>query len=148
MAASILYQQITGIGSFTALSSASADYLALDPASCTGLGDPALRTTVYDAPGEDGELVYPAKSGQHIITMVGDLIVTSTGYSAETGYFAAVDTLYNSLKTALDVMKAAPGSLVTPGGTINVWKYAPLEEAWLNYWACRVTFGLIADGAG
>lgn len=148
MAASILYQQITGIGGFTALSSASADYLALDPAACTGLGDPSLRTTVYDKPGTDGELVYPPKAGQHIITLVGDLVVTSTGYSADAGYFTAVDALYNSLKTALDAMKTTPGNLVTPGGTISVWKYAPLEESWQNYWVCRVTFGLIADGAG
>ena len=145
MTPSILYQQITGIGSFTALSSSSADYLALDPARCTGLGDAALRTTVYDAAGQDGELIFAPKDGQHVITLVGDLIVTSTGLSADAGYFTAVDTLYNSLKTALDAMKSAAGNLVTPGGTLKVWKFGPLEEEWQNYWACSVTFSLIVD---
>lgn len=149
MAASILYQQISGIGGFTALSNAAADYLALDPSACTGLGDSALRTTTYDAPGEDGELIFPPKDGQHIITLVGDLTVTSVtaGVAGATmaDYFTAVDTLYGSLKAALDAMKTAPGNLVTPGGTLKVWKYAPLDESWTNYWVCRVTFGLIVD---
>lgn len=145
MAASILYQSISGIGAFVALDSSHADYLAIDPARSTGLGDAALRTTTYDAPGQDGELIFPPLEGAHIITLVGDLIVTSTGYSAEAGYFTAVDTLYGSLKTALDAMKAAPGNLVTPGGTLKVWKYGPVEDAWQNYWACSVTFSLIVD---
>lgn len=145
MAASIRYQAITGIGAFTALDSSHADYLAIDPNRCSGLGDAPLRTTVYDAPGQDGSLIYAPLDGQKIVTLAGDLIVTSTGYSAETGYFAAVDTLYDSLKTALDALKTAPGNLVTPGGTLKVWKYGPLEETWQNYWACSVTFSLIVD---
>jgi len=145
MAASILYQQISAIGGFTALTDADADYVALDPARSTGLGDAALRTTTYDAPGQDGELIFPPLDGAQIITLVGDLIVTSTGLSAESGYFTAVDTLYKSLKTALDAMKTAPGDLVTPGGTLKVWKYGPAEEEWQNYWVCSVTFSLIVD---
>lgn len=149
MAASILYQQISGIGGFTALTIADADYVALDPARCSGLGDAALRTTTYDAPGQDGELIFPPLDGQHIITLVGDLVVTSVtaGESGATmaDYFTAVDTLYGSLKTAIDAMKVTPGDLVTPGGTLKVWKYGPAEEEWQNYWVCSVTFSLIVD---
>lgn len=145
MAASIRYQAITAIGTFVALDSSHADYLALDPARCSGLGDAPLRTTVYDAPGQDGSLIFPPKDGQKIVTLAGDLIVTSTGFSAEAGYFAAVDTLYDSLKTALDAGKTAAQNLVTPGGTLKFWKYGPLEEEWQNYWACSVTFSLIVD---
>lgn len=142
---SILYQQISGIGAFVALDSSHGDYVAIDPSRCTGLGDAALRTTTYDAPGQDGELIFPPLDGAHIITLVGDLVVTSTGVSAEPGYFAAVDALYGSLKTALDAMKTAPGNLVTPGGTLKVWKYGPVEDEWQNYWLASVTFSLIVD---
>lgn len=145
MSASALYQSISQIGSFTALTSASADYLALDPNRCSGLGDAPLRTTIYDAPGLDGALIFPPKDGQHIITLGGDLIVTSTGLSADSGYFTAVDTLYKSLKTALDSGKTSAQSLVHPGGTLKFWKYGPLEEEWQNYWACAVTFSVIVD---
>lgn len=142
---SILYQSISGIGAFVALDSSHADYMKIDPSRSTGLGDAALRTTTYDAPGQDGELIFPPLDGAHIITLVGDLIVTSVGDSSQPGYFAAVDALYTSLKTALDAMKTTPGDLLNPGGTLKVWKYGPLEESWQNYWACSVTFSLIVD---
>lgn len=145
MTASIRYQAITGIGSFTALSNSSSDYLALDPARCSGLGDAPLRTTVYDAPGQDGALIFPPLDGQKVITLGGDLIVTSTGSTNETGYFAAVDTLYASLKSALDSAKGSVQDLVTPGGTLKFRKHGPLDEEWVNYWACAVTFSLIVD---
>ena len=145
MTASILYQQISQIGAFTALSNADADYLALDPARCTGLGDPALRTTTYDAPGEDGELIFEAFDGAQIITLVGDLVVTSADAGTMADYFAAVDTLYGSLKSALDAMKSTAGDLVTPGGTLKVKKYGPAEDGWQNYWVLSVTFSLIVD---
>jgi len=145
MTASVLYQKITAIGTFTALSNADADYLALDPTACTGLGDPALRTTVYDAPGEDGELIFPAKDGQQVITLVGDLVVTSADSGSLDDYFAAVDTLYASLKTALDALKAAPDDLVTAGGSLKVWKFGPCDDEWQTYWTLRVTFSLIVD---
>lgn len=145
MTASILYQKISAIGGFTALTNADADYLALDPARCTGLGDPALRTTTYDAPGEDGELIFPAKDGQHVITLVGDLVVTSEDAGTMDDYFTAVDTLYALLKTAIDAMKSGTGDLVTPGGTLKVWKFGPVEDEWQNFWVCSVTFSLIVD---
>ena len=145
MSASALYQSISQIGAFTALTSSSADYLALDPNRCSGLGDAPLRTTIYDAPGLDGALIFPPKDGQHVITLSGDLIVTSTGLSADSGYFTAVDTLYDSLKSALDTMKSSAGSLVTPGGTLKVWKFGPLEDEWVNYWALSVTFSVVVD---
>jgi hypothetical protein len=143
MTASVLYQKISAIGGFTALTNASADWLALDPARCSGLGDAPLRTTVYDAPGLDGELIFPPKDGQHIITLAGDLVVTST--EDLDAYFTAVDTLYGSLKTALDAMKTAPGDLVTPGGTLKVWKQSEIDDEWQNYWVLSVTFSLIVD---
>ena len=142
---SILFQQITGIGSFTTLSNADDDYLAIDPNRCSGLGDAPLRTTIYDAPGLDGSLIFPPLDGQHVITLVGDLIVTSTGLSAEAGYFTAVEALYNSLKSALDASKTAAQDLVTTGGTLKFWKNGPLEEEWQNFWVCSVTFSLIVD---
>src|SRR5262245_34780113 len=118
MTASVLYQKITAIGSFTALTNSDADYLALDPTACTGLGDAPLRTTTYDAPGEDGELIFAPMDGAHIITLAGDLIVTSTETGDMDDYFAAVDTLYASLKTAIDALKTAPDDLVTAGGSL------------------------------
>lgn len=144
MSASILYQKITGIGGFSALTSATTDYLALDPSRCSGLGDAGLRTTTYDAPGLDGELIFPPLDGAHIITLVGDLVVTS-GDSSMATYFTAVDTLYASLKSSIDAMKSTPGNLVSPGGTLKVWKYGPVEDEWLNFWVCSVTFSLIVD---
>lgn len=143
MTASIRYHDISGIGSFSALTNASADYLAIDPARCSGLGDASLRTTSYDAPGEDGELIFEAFDGAQIITLAGDLVVTSA--DGGTTYRAAVDTLYDSIKSALDAMKSTTGNLVTSGGTLKVRKYGPLEDEWQNFWVCSVTFSLIVD---
>lgn len=140
------YKSISGIGGFAALTAASADYLAIAPSRCSGGGDAPLRTTVEDAPGADGVLILPPLDGAQIITLAGDLFVTSTGHSAEAGYDAAVQALFTSLKAALDALKTAPGNLVHSGGTLKVWKYGPLDDAWDDSGhMCSVTFSLIVD---
>lgn len=136
------YSTISAIGGFTALSSSSADYLFLDPSSCTGGSDAPLRTTVEPAPGLDGVLVFPPLNDAQVLTLAGVLRITSA--VTESGYISALDTLLASLKTALDALKTAPGNLVHSGGTLKVWKYAPLESAWSQA-QMSVTFGLVVD---
>lgn len=136
------YSTISEIGSFTALSPVSTDYLLIDPARCSGGADAPLRTTVEDAPGADGALIFPPLDGAQIITLAGRLRILSA--SDDAGYFAAIDTLLASLKTALDAMKSAPDDLIHSAGTLSVWKYAPIDTAWEGA-AMLVTFGLVVD---
>jgi len=145
MSAPLLYQSITAIGSFTALTPADEDYLAIDPAKCSGGGGPPPRTTIEAAPGQPGALIFPPLDDAWIITLAGDLFVTSTGHSSEEGYFAAVATLFASLKAALDSLKTAPGSLVHSGGTESVWFNAAIDPTWQDFFMCSVTFGLVVD---
>lgn len=142
----IRYQSITAIGSFTAFSISDADdYLALDPARCSGGADAPLRTTIEPKPDADGVFIEAPFDDAQIITLAGDLVITSNGASSESGYFTALDTLLASLKSALDALKTASGDLTHAGGTIQVWKQAPLETTWQNYYVCSVTFGLVVD---
>lgn len=146
----ILPQSITQIGDFTAFDNAYLDagledYLAIDPSACSGFGDPPARTTIYDAAGTDGGLVYPVKDGAMQMTLVGDIVVTSTGLSSEDGYTAAVSALYQDLKDALDALKAAPDDLVHADGSMKVWKNGPLDPSWTSFWTMRVTFALVQD---
>lgn len=135
------YSTISAIGSFTALSPASSDYLWLDPSRCSGGVDAPLRTTVEPAPGADGVLIEPPLDDAQIITLSGRLIVTS---DAQGVFSSACDTLLASLKTALDALKASPGNLVHAGGTLSVWKYAPLDTTFDGA-AMYVTFALVVD---
>ena len=146
----ILPQSITQIGTFTAfdnafLNAGLEDYLAIDPAQCSGFGDAALRTTVDDAAGEDGELIFPSLDGALIMTLYADLVVTSTGLSNETGYMAALAGLYADLKAALDALKDAPDDLVHSAGSMKVWKNGPADPTFPSYWTMGVTFSLIQD---
>lgn len=136
------YSSISAIGDFTALSPASTDWLRLNPARCSGGDDAPLRITIEQAPGYDGVLIEPPLDDAQILTLAGELIITSDG--SESGYFSALDTLFGSLKSALDAMKAAPDDLVHSGGTLSVWKYAPLDKS-VNGTLMSVTFGLIVD---
>jgi hypothetical protein len=138
----VRYSTISAIGVFTALSSATPDYLHIDPTRCSGGADAPLRTSVEPAPGADGALIFPALDDAQIITLAGDLVITSAG--DESGYFSALDTLIAALKSALDALKAAPDDLVHSGGTLSVWKYAPLETSWGGI-TQSVTFGLVVD---
>ena len=146
----ILPQSISAIGAFTALNNpyldnGLADYLAIDPSACTGLGDAPLRTTAFPAAGEDGVNIFAPKDDALIMSIVGDLIVTSTGPSNEPGYFPAVVALYQELKTAIDALKAAPASLVHSAGSMKVWKQSEIDPTFTSYWTIRVTFSLIQD---
>lgn len=141
----IRVQSITSLGAFAAFDNTHADYIQLDPARCTGGADAPLRTTLEPAPGEDGSLIFEPFDDAQILTLVGDVFITSNGGSSEAGYFAAYDTLIASLIAALDAGKAAPIDLVHAGGTAKVWKYAPVEETWANYWFASVTFGVVVD---
>lgn len=136
------YSSISAIGDFTALTPASIDYLRLDPTRCAGGDDAPLRVTVEPAPGEDGALIFAPLDDAQILTLAGDLVITSSG--TEAGYFAALDTLFGSLKTALDALKTAPDDLVHSGGTLKVWKYAQIDSSWTGI-VKSVTFGLVVD---
>jgi hypothetical protein len=138
----VRYSTISAIGGFSALTSATPDYLALDANRCSGGADAPLRTTIEPAPGADGALIFAPFDDAQIITLAGDLTITSDGSDA--GYFAALDTLLASLKAALDALKAAPDDLVHSGGTLKVWKQAPLETSWAGI-TMSVTFGLVVD---
>lgn len=146
----IMPQSITQIGAFTAidndwLGQGLEDYFAIDPEACSGFGDAPLRTTVYDAAGQHGALVYPPKDGALMMTIAGDFIVTSTGHSAEDGYFAAVTALYLSLKDALNALRDAPDDLVHLDGSMKVWKNGPLDPTWTSFYTLRGTFALVQD---
>jgi len=136
------YSTITQIGTFTAFDPSATDYLYLDPERCTGGADAPLRTIVEDAPGQDAGLIFPPLDGPQVITLVGDLTIQSAG--DDSGYFAALDTLLASLKAAINALKAAPDDLVHSGGTLSVWKNAPVETSWAGN-VMTVTFGLIVD---
>jgi hypothetical protein len=146
----ILPQSISAIGTFTKLDNSYlaaglADYLAIDPGACSGFGDAPLRTTVDDAPGDDGALIEEPKDGGLIVTIAGDLFVTSTGASNEAGYFDAVESLYQELKAALDALKTAPADLVHHAGSMKVRKQSELDPTFTSFWTMRVTFSLIQD---
>ena len=146
----ILPQSITQIGTFTKfdneyLQAGLADYAAIDPGQCSGFGDATLRTTTYDAPGDDGELIFPAKDGALSMTIYADLVITSTGPSNETGYMAALSDLYAELKAALDALKDAPDDLVHSAGSMKVWKNGPADPTFPSYWTMGVTFSLLQD---
>lgn len=140
----IRVSSITAIGTFTALSPATPDWLRLVPGRCTGLADADLRTDVEDAPGQDGALVFAPLDGQQPITLGGDLIITSDG--SDPGYMEAAETLFAVLQTALAALKAAPDDLTWPTGSMSVWKNGKLEPTFdENSKLTAVTFGLIVD---
>lgn len=147
----ILPQSITAIGTFNKfdnafLNAGLTDYLAIDPSQCSGFGDAALRTTTYDAPGEDGELIFPPKDGALILTIYADLVIGSTEGESNVAYLTAATTLYQELKAELDALKAAPADLVHSAGSMKVWKYGPADPSFPNnYWQMAVTFSLIQD---
>jgi len=136
------YSTISQLGTFTAFSPASADYLRLDPSACAGGEDAPVRTNLEQIPGGDGVYVLPPFDDAQIITLVGDLIITSS--STEAGYFSAQDTLLAALKSALNAAKSARVNLVHGGGTLHVWKYAPIESSYQGALK-RVTFGVVVD---
>jgi hypothetical protein len=136
------YGTLSAIGGFTALTEASTDYLRIDAGRCTGGDDAPLRTTVEDAPGDDGALILPAFDGAQIITLGGDLIIKSA--TDLSGYITAEDTLLASLKSALHAMKATPDDLVWSGGSVKVWKYAAIDGSRQGMLK-GVTFSVIVD---
>jgi len=134
----VRWSTISAIGDFTALNGNATDYLSTTPGRCTD--SPSLRTTVEDAPGADGVLVFPPLDGARILTIGGEIIIRSAG--GESGYLAAIDMLYNSLASALASLKTAPDDLVHSGGTLSVWLYSPLVPGWEDLMQ-TVTFGLV-----
>ena len=146
----ILPQSITAIGTFTALDNSYlnaglTDYLAIDPSACTGFGDAPLRTTAYPAAGEDGVNIFPPKDDALIMSLVGDLVIGSAAPGSVSAYLTAQTTLYQSLKSALDALKAAPADLVHSAGSMKVWKQSEIDPTYTSYWTMRVTFSLIQD---
>jgi hypothetical protein len=136
------YSTIDTLGTFTAFDITSTDYLRLDPTKCTGGEDPPLRTTIEPVPGGDGALILPPFDDAWIITLAGDLIITSAG--DDVGYFEAQDTLLASLLSALEALKTAPDVLSSSSGDLMVWKYAPIDSSYQGALK-SVTFGLVVD---
>lgn len=135
----MLYSTITDIGSFGDVNLDDAPCLWLDPAMCSGLEYPELRTEIEDAPGEDGVLVFPPFLGGQPVVLGGILIVPSGDY------FAGVETLIAAIASALEAMRAAPANIVWTGGgggTLSVWTNGRLAQTWDNG-NHRVQFGLI-----
>jgi hypothetical protein len=139
------YSTIYGIGDFDALDSSYIDWLKLNPSACSGGADAPLRTTVEPAPGLDGAYIFPPLDDAQIITLSGEFIIGSAG--DESGYFAAIDTILDNLKFALDSMKNGPGLLTYSDGSYSVWKYAPIDTSWAGT-VMSVTFGLVVDVFG
>lgn len=131
---------ISAIGSFSAVNGGASDSLIIVPGRST-VPEADLRSDVEDVPGGAGiMLIGDILEGQQILTLGGYLEITSDG--TESGYFDAIDTLYASLKSALQAMETASGNLVHSGGTLACRYYNPLTPSWegvLKY----VTFGLI-----
>lgn len=140
-------QLITAIGTFTKLTAADADYLRIDPQRCSLPANGTARVTVEAKPGADSAIVEDAFEGEQILTLGGELVVTSNGNSSESGYFTALGTLLGDLKTALDALKTADANLVCNAVSTPVRWYAPLEPTWENYYVCAVTFGLVVHSA-
>lgn len=136
------YSTITAIGGFTDLTDSSTDYLRLIADRCTGGDDAPMRTTVEDAPGQDGVLIFPPLDTAQVITLAGDLIINSA--SDEAGYITAEDTLLAALKAALDALKAAPDTLTWSGGSVKVWKYSEIAGSRQGMLK-GVAFGLVVD---
>jgi hypothetical protein len=136
---SVRFGSITAIGSFTALTSASTDYLSLTPSRC--VDTPSLRTNVENAPGTPGVLVFPPLAGARILTFGGEVVIRSAG--DEAGYFAAIDTLVDSLESALDAMASSPDDVDHSGGSLSCWLYAPNVPTWDEI-ARICTFSLVA----
>jgi hypothetical protein len=138
----VRYSSISAIGAFTALAPASTDWLALDPRRCSGGAGPSLRAYYEDVPGGDGVLVYDALDGAQIVTLAGDLIITSAG--DEAGYLAAIDTLYGSLASALATGKTGDITLTHSGGSLSCRYYSAIDHGWDGA-VKSVTFGLIVN---
>lgn len=132
---------ITAVGSLT-VNAATGDTLVLLPDRCAGLGGAPLRTSVEDAPEGDGGMVFPPLLGPQIITLGGWVRIESAVTDA--GYLAAVDALEDTIKAALEALRAAPGNLVWPGGSIPVWLHAAYDPTWENKQRF-VTFGLVEE---
>lgn len=124
------YSSITAIGAFTALTTASADCLLLDPSRCSGGGGASLRTTEEDAPGADGILWFPALDGAQIITLGGLLRITSS--ATESGYISAIGTLEASIQSALATIKTTPGTFTYSAGSLSVALHSPYDSTWEN----------------
>lgn len=144
MSVIVIPQLITAIGTFTALSAADDDYLALDPKRCSIPAQGVARTTIENKAGADDAFIEDALEGAQVLTLGGDLTITSNGNSSEAGYFTALGTLLDSLKSALDALKTADDDLVCNSVNIPVRWYSALEPSFADsFWVCSVTFGLV-----
>lgn len=136
-------ETITAIGDFTALTDSDTDYLAIDPGRCSGVDDAPLRTTVYPKAGTDGAFVFPPLDDAQILTLCGAAIINSAGEPDD--YRDAVETLFQSLLSALNAMKAAPDALVHTDGSVDVRKHSAAEKSWEGA-VCFFTFAVVVDG--
>lgn len=138
-------ETISAVGSFTSFASGSGDWVCVDIEACTGCDDAPLRTTVQPRPGDHGAFVFPSFDDAQIITLVVVAMIDSLSSPVvPDDYRAAVETLFQSLRSALDAMKSAPDDLVHEDGTVSVWKHSPVEKSWSGV-VCRFTFSVVID---
>lgn len=118
----------------------SGDEYLLDPTQCHGLDGAPLRVPVDDRPQTDGGIVFDGHKGPRHIFIAGLLL-------CRTGTVVARNTMEDNLRTALEDILAADGSLTwTPSGgssrTLEVRCEIPLETT--GGWLKQFSFGLVA----
>lgn len=135
-------ESITAIGTFDALTSADTDYLAIDPGRCAGVDDAPLRTSVFPRAGADGVFVFTPYEDAQIMTLSGAAIINSA--SEPDDYREAVETLFQSLRSALNAGKSATITLTHADGSVDVRKYGAAEKTWEGA-VCFFTFSVVVD---
>lgn len=116
------------------------DEYYLDPNRCSGLDGVGIRAPVDNKPQTDGGIVFPFyKTARHVV--LAGLLLNRTGTAA------ARNTMEDNLRTALESILAADGTLTwTPSGgslrTLTVRNELPFESN--GGWLKSFSFGLVA----
>lgn len=101
---------LTTPASTVTFNAGTGDEYYLDPNQCAGLDMAPVRANVDDRPGTSGGLVHAALKGPRHVTFGGVLL-------NRTGTATARNTMENTLRSALESILAANGTLVwTPSG--------------------------------
>jgi hypothetical protein len=116
---------LTTPGGTITFNSGSGDEYVLNPEQCSGLDQAPLRTPSDDRPQTDGALVFNRKRKARFPVLAGILL-------NRTGTATARNTMENNLRTALESIEGANGTLAwTPTGgsarSLTVRSEIPLE---------------------
>ncbi len=131
---------LTTPGGTITLNSGSSDEYYLDPDACDGLDQAPIRAPRDKAPRTHGGIVHSFYKDARPVTLAGVL-------HNRTGTVAARNTMEDSLRTALDSILQANGTLTwTPTGggarSLTVRCEIPLKTS--GYFLKRFIFGLVA----